>query len=363
MWVLTLVLIAVVLRTFVLGLYRVDSASMEPTIHGATPERVLVLYENESPERFDLVVLLREGQARAEVKRAAGLPREQVALEEGDLVINGRRLGPDEPRPEPIPVYEQSEHAFSGAFERPDVPFVEDESGWQLDTTGVEPGAQQGLRYRHPLNDDYLDAQRRRVPGSRAVGDAMVECEVSVRGETGSLAWRLSERGDVFELELECTPSGSVARLRRLGAASDELLAECAVDIAPGRWHELAFSNRDNHLRFDLDGVRSVLAHSYEANRPPEGINAQHRMPRVAFVAQGLVVRLRDVRVLRDLHYTPAGHYGTRGPVQLGPDEVFVLGDNSAESEDGRMWGPVSIGELIGRPLWVVWPLSAVRGL
>jgi hypothetical protein len=117
--------------------------------------------------------------------------------------------------------------------------------------------------------------------------------------------------------------------------------------------------NRDNHLRVDVDGTLGLLTHTYAANRPntPE---QQHLMPRIAFETSGLAVSLRGVRVLRDLHYTDAGVYATRGPLQLGPDEIFVLGDNSAESLDGREWGPVSLDEVLGRPLWVDWPPRSI---
>jgi signal peptidase I len=362
---LAVIVAGVLVRFFFAGLYRVDTASMEPTIHGKPPEHVLVLYWGVgAPARFDLVVLLREGHSEAEVKRVAGLPREKVALLEGDLMIDDQRLGREEPRPAPIPVYEQSRQAFAQGFEKPAVPFVENEDGWELDTSALGPDEEQGFAYRHALNDDYLDVNHERVPGTRAVGDGMVECEIRVQGEAGRCAWRLSERGDVFELELEVSNAGSTARLRRIDqkGAAEELARE-SVEIVPGRWHRMAFSNIDNDLRFDLDGVRGRLTHAYSANRPAVGVNSLHLMPRVAFLAQGLVVGLREVRVLRDLHYTAAGRYATQGPLQLGPDEIFVLGDNSAASQDGRMWGPVSLGELIGRPAWVVWPLRAARGL
>ena len=43
------------------------------------------------------------------------------------------------------------------------------------------------------------------------------------------------------------------------------------------------------------------------------------------------------------------------------PDKFFVLGDNSAKSKDGRLWGPeywVSRELLIGKALFIYWPHS-----
>jgi signal peptidase I len=43
-------------------------------------------------------------------------------------------------------------------------------------------------------------------------------------------------------------------------------------------------------------------------------------------------------------------------PISLGPDDYFLLGDNSTASTDSRHFGPVKASELIGRPLAVLWP-------
>jgi signal peptidase I len=40
---------------------------------------------------------------------------------------------------------------------------------------------------------------------------------------------------------------------------------------------------------------------------------------------------------------------------------VFVLGDNRAESDDSRSFGPVSQSSIIGKALFVIWPLGHVK--
>ena len=76
-----------------------------------------------------------------------------------------------------------------------------------------------------------------------------------------------------------------------------------------------------------------------------------------------------DVRIYRDVHYTsalaysPRRPFGVDAPYSLGPDEFFVLGDNSPVSNDSRFWpdSPVVPGELLlGKPFLVHLPGQAV---
>jgi signal peptidase I len=42
----------------------------------------------------------------------------------------------------------------------------------------------------------------------------------------------------------------------------------------------------------------------------------------------------------------------------IGPDELFVLGDNRNNSSDSQNWGPLPIEEVIGKAVLVYWPPS-----
>ncbi len=51
------------------------------------------------------------------------------------------------------------------------------------------------------------------------------------------------------------------------------------------------------------------------------------------------------------------------GPITLGPDMYFVMGDNRSNSNDSRVFGPVSRQAIVGRAWIRYWPLNRFQVL
>lgn len=61
-------------------------------------------------------------------------------------------------------------------------------------------------------------------------------------------------------------------------------------------------------------------------------------------------------------YYYNRGDYGAEGKKVVVPEEsFFVLGDNSASSQDSRYWGFVPYKNLLGRALIIYWPPQRIR--
>jgi signal peptidase I len=83
----------------------------------------------------------------------------------------------------------------------------------------------------------------------------------------------------------------------------------------------------------------------------------------------GETVAIEDGAVFADglrldepyLHGVTTDCYGGCGPIQLGPAEYFMLGDNRPNSRDSRSLGPVSLEHIVGRVVLRYWPLDAVQ--
>jgi len=376
LWACTaLAFVVLVLKSFVADVYRVDSGSMRPTLFGGRTrpdderedsERVLVRYKRRfEPARFDLVVTRSNDDGKPLVKRAVGLPGDRnFVLRDGDVWLDGKRLPPEAPRPAPILVYDDRWFDPEQHFERRTDDSVRREGdAWVVDGGPSAPGNR--LLYHRPLRDDYLDRHHRLIPGVVEVNDAVLELELFLDGPPAAqrVHLQLVEAGDTFTLELACTPDGQRAlRLTRRNhvlqqSAGEEVLAQHDLLVPTERWLALSFSNIDNQLTVRLPGLGFALGVDYDANQPLSGAStvAEHFGARVAFGIQAGRARFRGVRILRDLYYTNMGAFA-RTPLSLGPDEYFLLGDNSAASTDSRELGPVRAERLFGRPVAVVWP-------
>ncbi|NOT30288.1 MAG: hypothetical protein HOP15_07560 [Planctomycetes bacterium] len=395
-------LLLLLAKFFVADVYRVDSGSMRPTLCGGRErpdgeeesERVLVLYGRERPQRFDLVVVRSMDGSKPLVKRVCGVPGDQdLMIRGGDLFVGRRRLPSETPRPAPVPVYDDRYLSPEDFFEfRRDGSVQRAGAEWIVVGEAYPPG---NLLHYHPeLRDDYLDRRHRRVPGVIEVNDARLELEFALEapGPGQRLHFQLSEEGDLFEAELMLGPP-AVLRLVRLnrhllgdgGAPQEEppgrelARTQVELELEAGRFYDLEFSNIDNHLRVRSRALGLDLAQSYAGNEPLYGASdlrdpsvPQHMGARVRFGVERGRARFRAVRILRDLFYTEDGRFAVRArgrgqarpgalppddTVSLGPDDYFLLGDNSAASTDSRHFGSRKASELLGRPLAVVWPV------
>ncbi len=385
--VLGLLLLGVIVKTTVADVYRVGSGSMRPTIFGGPDprtgavhdEHVLVRFGGARKlQRFDLVVVRRDPELPM-VKRVAGLPGESVGLAGGDLWIDGARLPLDAPRPAPIPVFDDEFHAIEEHFnfrQGPAGPWTRAGCEWVLSAEEVAVGSDGGMMlFQKDLLDDYVGVDGARIVGRREANDARLECEVRLERESGILRLRLVEAGDSFEGRIEVGADGrafAVILRYNSGSLQDpenlrnriEVLLRKEIAFAPEAWHALAFENLDNHLLFSVDSER--LSADYEANASyPAPLPMGHTSvgARVAFGGESCRARFRRLRVLRDLCYIPLGDQAVGEPLVLGPDEYFVLGDNSSDSRDSRTFGPVRAEQIVGRPVMVVWPWGQRRVL
>lgn len=358
------------------GAYRVASGSMEPTLFGPSVdadgahvpgELVLVRLRSDwGPRRFDLVVHERVDQPDPVVKRVVGLPGESVQIVSGDVVVNGARLAADEHRAPLVPLFDSRAQNIAELFE-----FERGAaSPWSLAGRTLELRAAARATdaplawcsYHADVRDEYRRLDGTFSAGTEQVGDGALTAvaRFSKWSATGELRLRWVREGERYDARL-CAD-----RIELLHAPADESKAEVVLAsvarAAPlERDAALAWIVRDHQLELWIDGARVLGAVEPAASAgtgPQRAIGA-----RAAIGAGGVDGAFRDLRVLRDLHAIPVGEHGIAKPLTLGPDEYFLLGDNSAHSLDSRSFGPLSSREIVGQPIAVLWPPSRWRWL
>jgi signal peptidase I len=93
-------------------------------------------------------------------------------------------------------------------------------------------------------------------------------------------------------------------------------------------------------FRFPLDPSRRFIKRII--GLPGDDIEIRARMVYVNGVA------LNEPYIAAEPRYTGEWH--------IGPDQLFVLGDNRNNSSDSENWGPLPMADVIGKAVLVYWP-------
>jgi signal peptidase I len=83
----------------------------------------------------------------------------------------------------------------------------------------------------------------------------------------------------------------------------------------------------------------------------------------------GDVINCRDGQLMRNGNPVPEPYLdqGIRTDsckqTRVGPDELYVMGDNRANSQDSRSFGPIKRSDVVGRAFVRIWPLNHIGWL
>jgi signal peptidase I len=352
------IIMALLLKYFIVEAYKIPSGSMQPTLIGDEKsqifDRILVdklSFRFRDPERFEVVVFKYPlDLSKNFVKRVVGIGPEDIQIQGGDL---WRRRDATEPwgilrRPRAV----QRETWKRLDLERPET------SSWYPDQEGLTwefagrrvaahgPGRARFGEGRGPIMDAYLDGypdalidlvKRKPGMGVHPVGDVRVDGQVEVGADTQYVGVELYEgvRRFLCLLPGPAAPADARPCLRETLTTrwsdqqeTSEHLADAPLRLEAGRSYRFGAQNLDDLLELELDGdvVLSV-----------EIANTSDQRASAYLVLQGgpeARAEFDDLMAYRDIYYTegdlneynvPEGHY-------------FMLGDNTQDSSDGREW-------------------------
>jgi signal peptidase I len=256
------------------------------------------------------------------------------------------------------------------------------------------------------------------------VGDLAVKCTLQVRGADGEALLELVEGGRNMQCRIDVRSGqatlwiGATVPQEQAARTTDgrryRLTAPTEVR-GPGEY-EIVFSNCDDQLRLWVDGELVLFGDSDEATyyRPLSNTIPRHNeggpsdLRPVGIGSRGAALRIGDVKICRDVYYIAEKqeYPGPRTDVisdfisapqhsdyhdwrrwedvfgdrnmrtalfVMEADQFLMLGDNSAQSKDSRLWPGVSRAELygyerlhhyvhrdllIGKAVYIYWPHS-----
>ncbi len=402
--------LAMIMRHYVVEAFRIPTSSMEPTLIGSEShgDRILVSkfqFDLHPPQQWDIIVFkidqhridFYRARAREDaaarlvaeaveqnpngtvtypgsadyvnyVKRLVGLPGQEIEIRNGDVFIDSRISHKPENVQDvllmPVANDEILKRRGEVFFERWGKYGAVRMRGDAITLSGSSPPRECGVRYLDEIEDrvesDRKSAtNRQRLGPFNIVGDLKLALRFKHTGGSGYIIARLREDDTKYAAYLPLGKRGETPRL----LCNGEETAHAAEPFNANGEHLVEFSNIDQRVVLEVDGEEII---SFDDSVPagPEAQLHGTEISRAEFAVTGCDVTVRDVRLWRDIFYTSNRRYqrfAVHQPFKLGPDEYFVLGDNSPNSFDSRSWGVVKQPSLIGEAFFVFWPIPRWR--
>ena len=360
---------ALILKHFLIEAYKIPTGSMQPTILGNDDvgifDRVLVnkfAYLIDDPERYEVVVFKYPlDRSKNYIKRLIGLPGERVSIYNGNIYVaerEGDGYGSDRIARKPASVRDA---VMKTIFPRGtddetlETRFEVFAGDGQIDGEQIRMKAGGRFRYGHgeSIRDAYLDgydpdwgipiAFRTPANGTETVGDLAISFDVTPADgcrqvEVVIFAFGLEHRAVLAVsddagsyLESGHRNGSDALVLPPFYDGDSTVRAESDRRIPAGSTSRVTFHHVDQELLLAVDGDEWMVDR-YEISNPlyPSD-NA------IEISTTGGDASYSDLEVERDIHYTATGP-SRKQVFDVHDDAIFVMGDNTQNSSDGRVW-------------------------
>ena len=292
------------------------------------------------------------------IKRLVGLPGEKLQIVNGDIYINDKIQRKPDSAQNTLWMSVYNSH-FAGKEETSPT-WIADSGAWKINSESLvlnnmsQTGSEASLA---TFGREILDQNGyNNRSGSNEMGDVKIRFDVMPSRGSKSLCLVLEKNNDVFTAVIPADDAGAKCRLLKGETAVVEKDFRLQTEIP----HKIEFSNVDHVVSLSIDGAK-VFEFDYDDGKTPE--QRPFDTSKVRFGGVHSRATFGHIEIFHDIYYTPlsSGTWGTTKPVQLGEKDFFMLGDNSRNSNDSRVWKFVPQKNIVGKAFFVFWPLDNIK--
>lgn len=291
------------------------------------------------------------------IKRLVGLPGEKLQIINGDIYINDRI----QRKPQKIqdtlwlPVY----NSHYPAKDENTPLWIADSKAWKIDkeslilntiSDGNSPVSM--VTFGRKISD-----QNGYNRGSNSeMGDIKISFDVTPSKGSHYLELALERNQDVFTAII---PTSDVDKKGRL-TKSGNVVLEKDIHLQTGQKHTIEFSHVDRIVSLRIDD-KEVFSFDNDDGTVPAP--RPFDVSRIHFGGGHVHATFENIKIFHDIYYTnlSPNAWGTEQPIQLGEKDYFMLGDNSRNSNDSRVWKFVPEKNIVGKAFFVFWPLDTIK--
>lgn len=292
------------------------------------------------------------------IKRLVGLPGEKLQIINGDIFINDKiqRKPPKVQNTLWLPVYDSH---FPPKEE--DLPtWIADGKAWTinkgsltLNNTSHDGSTVSMVTFGRTIIDQNGYNSR---SGNSEMGDVKICFDVTPLQGSQYLELILEKNKEVFTAII---PIGDTSKKGSL-MKSDTVVMQKDIHIQAGQIHKIEFSNVDRIVSLRVDGKEVFTFDNDNGTVPP---HQSFDTSQIQFGGGHVNATFENIKIFHDIYYTnlSTGTWGTDKPIQLGEKDYFMLGDNSRNSNDSRVWKFVPEKNIVGKAFFVFWPLNNIK--
>jgi signal peptidase I len=292
------------------------------------------------------------------IKRLVGLPGEKLQILNGDIYINDKiQRKPDHVQDILwLPVYD----SHYPPKEESTSTWIASSNTWKIDKKTLtldnlsdgNPDTSLVTFGRHILDHNGYNNRS----GNNEMGDIKISFDATPLHGSQCLELILEKNNDEFTAIIPTNDTNMNGYLKKSG----NVVMEKDIHVQTGKTHKIEFSNVDQVVTLSIDNQKVFVYDDEDGTVPqPRSFDTSS----IRFGGTDVNAVFENIKIFHDIYYTDLspGTLGTAQPIQLGEKDYFMLGDNSRNSNDSRIWKFVPEKNIVGKAFFVFWPLNNIR--